>query len=412
MKKKWFKLDNAAKIFPPTSSKKDPKVFRFVCVLKEDIDEDILQESVNEALDLFPNFKSTLKKGLFWYYLETVDYNPIIKKEKKAICSPLYTSKNKLLFRVNYYLNRINLEVYHAISDGAGALELLKTIVHIYLDKKYKLGIDINNLDYDASINEKNIDSFDKYYKFHLPFNLETKKIAYHISGEKIDDYRFKVITGHMSVAKALNVAHSYKTTLTGLIVSVYIWSIRKNMKLKEKNKTIYVDIPVNLRKYFESQTARNFFSVLKLGYNEESDRIEDIIVYVDNYLKKELKKENLFKRMNKFATVEHNFIIRLIPLLFKDIILKTANYFNNESITTSVSNLGIIKLPEEIDSYVDTFEIFVSTSRMQICLCSYLDDLAITFTSVFTNTDIIKDFYRKLNHLGLDIVINSNRME
>ena len=36
---KWYRLDNAAKIFPPSKSKKDPKIFRFSVCLKENIDE-------------------------------------------------------------------------------------------------------------------------------------------------------------------------------------------------------------------------------------------------------------------------------------------------------------------------------------------------------------------------------------
>ena len=33
----WSRLDNAAKIFPPNSNKRDTKVFRFTCRLKEEI---------------------------------------------------------------------------------------------------------------------------------------------------------------------------------------------------------------------------------------------------------------------------------------------------------------------------------------------------------------------------------------
>lgn len=40
---KWSRLDNAAKIFPSTSSKKDPKVFRFSCELTEPVDGQTLQ---------------------------------------------------------------------------------------------------------------------------------------------------------------------------------------------------------------------------------------------------------------------------------------------------------------------------------------------------------------------------------
>ena len=408
MKKRWFKLDNAAKIFPPISNKKDPKVFRFTCILKENINKDILQEATDEALEYFPNFSSILKQGFFWHYLETTNKKPIVKEEKKEICSPLYRkNKKKLLFRVNYYQNRINLEVYHAISDGTGALEFLKTIVNIYLNKKYNLN---NEIDYDASLEEKSADSFNKYYKSSNTKN-EVDERAYQIKGDKFDDFRFKVFTGTMSTKSVLALAHQYNTTLTGLIVGIYIWAIRENMNLKDKNKPIYIDIPVNLRKYFKSQTARNFFSVLKLKY-KGSDDLESIIKEADTYLKEELKQTNLFKRMNKYATIEHNFLVRLVPLFIKNIILRFASYLSNKDLTTSVTNLGVIKLPDEIKDFVDSFEVYVSTDKMQMAICSYLDKLNISFTSVFISTDIIKDFYRKLVSYGIDITIISNRLE
>ena len=405
MKRKWFKLDNAAKIFPPVSNKKDPKVFRFVCVLKENIDKDILQESVNEALNFFPNFRSILKKGFFWHYLETTDFNPIIKEEKKDICSPIYNKKKKkLLFRVNYYKNRINLEVYHALTDGTGALEFLKTIVHIYISKKYN--IEEFNFDYDASLNEKSSDSFNKYYKFQLN-KIEKSNKVYQIKGDKLN--KIRVINGCMNTKDLIDLAHKYNTTLTGLIVSIYILAIKENMNLKDENNYICIDIPVNLRKYFKSQTARNFFSVIKLKYNG-SDNLEDIIKYVDKNLKKELKKDNLFKTMNKYATFEHNFLIRLIPLFVKNFILKIIIKFVKT--TSTVTNLGIIKVDDSIKDYIDSFEVYVSTDKMQISMCSYLDKLNIAFTSMFDNMDIIKCFYRKLSSFGIDIIITSNEIE
>ena len=380
-------------------------MFRFVCVLKENIDKNILQESVNEALKFFPNFRSILKKGFFWHYLETTDFNPIIKEEKKDICSPIYNKrKKKLLFRVNYYKNRINLEVYHALTDGTGALEFLKTIVHIYISKKYD--IEEFNFDYDASINEKSSDSFNKYYKFQLN-KIEKSNKVYQIKGDKLN--KIRVINGCMNTKDLIDLAHKYNTTLTGLIVSIYILAIKENMDLKDENKFIAIDIPVNLRKYFKSQIARNFFSVIKLKYNG-SDNLEDIIKYVDKNLKKELKKDNLFKTMNKYATFEHNFLIRLIPLFVKNFILKIIIKFIKT--TSTVTNLGIIKVDDSIKDYIDSFEVYVSTDKMQISMCSYLDKLNISFTSMFDNMDIIKCFYRKLSSFDVDIIISSNNIE
>ena len=43
---RWRKLDNAAQAFPAATGKKDTRVFRFYCTLKEDIQEENLQRAV------------------------------------------------------------------------------------------------------------------------------------------------------------------------------------------------------------------------------------------------------------------------------------------------------------------------------------------------------------------------------
>ena len=52
----WRKLDNAAKLFPATSNKKDTRVFRFYCIMKEDVREEILQQAVEKALEKISAF--------------------------------------------------------------------------------------------------------------------------------------------------------------------------------------------------------------------------------------------------------------------------------------------------------------------------------------------------------------------
>ena len=69
----WRKLDNAAKIFPATSNKKDTRVFRFYCELKEPVNGSILQSALDKTIDKYPVFLSVMRKGFFWYYLEKSD---------------------------------------------------------------------------------------------------------------------------------------------------------------------------------------------------------------------------------------------------------------------------------------------------------------------------------------------------
>ena len=66
----WTRLDNAAKIFPPTSNDKDTKVFRFVCELQDEVSPDILQLALITFLYINPYFEKeyfgiTLKQVIY-----------------------------------------------------------------------------------------------------------------------------------------------------------------------------------------------------------------------------------------------------------------------------------------------------------------------------------------------------------
>ena len=159
----WSRLDNAAKIFPSTSTSRDSKVFRFACQLKEEIEPEILQHALDRTMAQFPFYRSILKKGLFWYYFEDSAQHPVVEAESTPLCAPLYNGDAKnLLFRVMYYQERISLEVYHALSDGTGALNFLQVLIYYYLLEKHgeELGETPPALDYDASKNQKQDDSF------------------------------------------------------------------------------------------------------------------------------------------------------------------------------------------------------------------------------------------------------------
>ena len=132
--KHWRRLDNAAKLFPAASSKRDTRVFRFYCELKEDIQQEILQKAVDRTLEKYPIFLSVLRKGLFWHYLEQSNKRPVVREEYKEPCSSLYIrDKRDLLFEVTYYKKRINFEVFHVLTDGTGASEFIRELVKNYL---------------------------------------------------------------------------------------------------------------------------------------------------------------------------------------------------------------------------------------------------------------------------------------
>ncbi|MBQ9072834.1 MAG: hypothetical protein IJY25_06725 [Bacilli bacterium] len=406
--KKWYKLDNAAKIFPPNINKKDPKVFRFACELYEDVDKIILQKALNKTLEDYPVFLSSLKRGLFWYYLETSSVTPIITEENNNVCDEI---EKDLLFRVTYYRKRINLEVNHSLTDGTGTLEFLKSIVANYLIEKHniksKIILDTN------SIIEKETDSFEKYYEKNNKMKFSKGVKAYNLKGEKYPENRLKVIEGVMSTKKVIELSKKYNTTVTAYLVSILIKSIGETMSIKEKRKPIGITVPVNLRKYFKSSTVRNFFNTISIKYKMSgNDTLEQIIESVDKQFKEKLTKESLTNQMNSFALLENIFVIRLIPVFIKDVVLK---FFYNRSMkyeTIVLSNIGIVEMPKELQKYIKLFDVFASTAKTQVCMCSYLDNMVFSFTTHFIDSEIEKNFFKELSKNDIEILINSNIVE
>lgn len=412
----WLALDNAAKIFPSNSSKKDTKVFRFAAELYDDIDAQILQSALDETIKEFPLFRSTLRRGVFWHYLKKSNIRPKVKKETNPPCSSIYDSNRyNLLFEVTYFNKRINLEVYHAITDGTGALHFLQVLVYYYILMKYADDFDgeVPKPDYDASINQKSEDSFKKYYKRSDKNKAPPEARAYRIKGAKTSENRIKVIEGVISLKAMLEAAHNYDTTLTALLVSLFLCAINKNAEISKKKRPIVLMVPVNLRRFFRSESARNFFCTINAGYNFERnpDNLTDVIKSVDEYFKKQLTAENLAVRMNRFTKIERNAFVRITPLWFKDIVLNIAGGITSRETTGSISNIGKIAMPDGFEKYIRLFDMFVSTEKIQMCVCSYNDNLVLSFSSAFKGTDIQKDFFRSIVDMGIDVSVVSNKL-
>ncbi len=413
----WLKLDNAAKIFPPNTSEKDTKVFRFVCELKEEINKELLQQALDKALSLFPVYQSVLRRGLFWYYFEATEEKSLVVEERKQPCSMLYQpNRRNLLFEVSYFNCRINLEIYHALTDGTGALGFLKTIVYYYLiikhEEDFKDGLP--KLDYDASFTQKMDDSFLKHYNGDKTLDKIKLRRAYRISGRRSIDNRLKIIEGVMSVKEVLSLAHNYNTTLTIYLTALFMKAIYMDMPNRSKKYPVILTVPVNLRSYFPSVTARNFFTTVNISYDfgKNSDKLEDIIATVKNSFAKELTQERLREHINRLSALEHNVFMRVIPLVLKDYILRLATYLSDRGITATLSNIGRISVTKELIPYIHLFDCLTSARRPQIAMCSFEDELVISFTSPFVGTDIQKNFFRMLTQEGVAVSIASNNRE
>ncbi|MCI5522045.1 MAG: hypothetical protein MR411_05540 [Tenericutes bacterium] len=408
-KNRWYKLENAAKIFPPTSNKHDPKVFRFFVEMNDNIDKTFLQQALEKTIEEFPHFNSTLKRGFFWYYLETIDKVIEVSEENDLPCDIF---ENKFLYRVSYYKKRINVEVNHALTDGTGTLNFLKVLVCNYEELRYKTSADIY-VD-DASVEEREIDSYKKYYKKEKSKDKVIGIKGYQVKGKMYPEERLKIIELIMPTKDVLKLSKDNNSTITQYLTAIMIKSIADTMSYKDKKKPIIITIPVNLRKYFPSNTARNFFNVVPIVYyvNDDNNNIEEILKSVKKQFEEGLKKEKIIKRMNQLQQFENMFILRLVPLVIKNIVLKYLYKKSRLNRTITLSNIGVIDMPYDLQKHINLFGVMSSTDNVQSCMCSYKDNLVFTFTSHFVEQEIQKNFVRYLSNNGISITVNTNIIE
>ncbi len=413
-KANWYKLDNAAKIVPSTAKGANTRVFRLTCELTEEVDRDILQEALDETVEEFPFFNCVLHRGIFWYYLEDSDLRAVVEEEHTPACLPLYLpGKKALLYRVNYFRKRINLEMFHVLADGTGAFMFFKTMIVRYLQMKHDIKDDIRPVD-DFSVEEKNVDAFsDNYAKQKGLGQLnEMKSIkAYQVPGELDDNLLPHLLEGCVSSSKFLELAHKYDTTVGVMCVALYIKAVIQGMNRHQKKRHIVVSVPVNLRQFYKSGTARNFFGVINIDYDpvEYNGEMSSIIEPVAKDFKEKLAPENIEKTMNSYSTLEHNLAIKMVPLQLKDLAIGYFDRAAKKGVTTSMSNLGQIKMPPEVSDYIDRFSAFMTASSQQVCVCSFKDKMVFGEVSPFKTHITMLNFMRCLTEEGLEVELSTN---
>lgn len=413
----WSRLDNAAKIFPPSSSVRDPKVMRFACELMEPVDPAVLQSALDETLEQFPFYQSVLKKGLFWYYLESTNQHPTVTKENEIPCAMLYKGEGRdLLFRVTWYQCRINLEVFHALSDGTGALHFLRMMVYHYLLRAHAQDFagQIPPINYDASGPQKVDDSFSRYFGSGARGRLEHGPKAFHLKGDRLPNGTLSILEGEFQLDALLAKAKEQNTTLTVFLTAILMQAIHSQMSLRELRHPVVVSVPVNLRKYFPSETARNFFTVLNVSYDfcKGDGSLQDIICKLDAQLKTNLKKEALALRLNRLAALENSIPLRVMPLILKIPVLKISHWAAAREVTAAFSNIGRVDMPQPMHRYIRVFDAFLSTQRMQAVMTSFGGRFLITFTTPFVSPEVQRNFFRILTQMGMDVTITSNYLD
>jgi len=412
----WLRLDNAAKIYPAIQNDELTAVFRISAVLTERVKAKALFKAIDSLEQRFPYYKVKPKTGFFWYYLESYNSPTPLKADTEIPCRAF--AKGDLIFRVLAKNKTISVEFSHILTDGTGGFEYLKSLLLTYFQVA---GIEIPGsasfLRPDQMPSEKEFeDSYNKYFQEEIPIPKRIPK-AFHIPFKLNSIPRFSVVTCVVSLEAISKKSKEHGVSITVYLVAVYLYALQgiyHSMSFLGKRRSrriMRVEVPINLRKMYSSETMRNFSVFVMPGIDLELGNytFEEIVKTVYHLMQLETDRKLINKVISRNVGAERNILVKNIPLFIKSLIL----YFKYKSSGTNlysgvITNLGKINLPREVINLIDHF-VFIppppdKTLKVNCGVVGFGDKLVVSFGNITRSKELERRFYRILIDHGIPV--------
>lgn len=423
-KPNWLRLDNAAKIYPAARRRNWSNVFRVAATMTEDVDPQILSSALRVTAARFPSIAVRVRRGMFWYYLEEINDIPALRSDEPYPCGRMSPKESsECAFRVLYYKKRIAFEVFHALTDGTGAMIFLKSLVAEYVEQKYNITVP-STCGILSRRDEPSPEEIEDSFPRHEGEVSASRKedTAYHLSGKKEPDGYLHITTGVIGLPELMAQAKKYNATLTNYLAALMTYCIAQiqaeKVSKRSKRKAIKVLVPVNLRKFFDSHTLRNFSLFVTVGINPKMGdyTMRETIEAIRHQMGLKITKKELGAMLTANVRPEKSIFLRAAPLPLKNAVMKAVyNTVGEKTSCITISNMGVQELPPEMSQYVSHLEFVLGILADTVYNCSaisYGDKLRFTFTSNICEHELERLFFTELVKAGVHVKIENNEKE
>lgn len=410
----WNETDNSGMLYPLITTLSAQSNYEICVLLANDVDKIKLQKALTRAYDRYKCNKVELENNFFRACF--VENNrPIVVHDYNGILVGRinFRKNNNYLIEVSTRKNEIHLKFFHALSDGQGAIVFIACLLTEYAKE---CGAEIKE-DYFPEKAGENENAYRKY----LDKSISKKGLigamsarALQVKGTYFRRDGLGLISGTAPVSEVLALARSYGCSMTVLLGAVAMLTVNEIYGDRKKAPSLFV--PVNLRKYFKTNTLSNFVSSAKCVLPPDIQGLEETIKLLNTALENELKEENLKKAILLASTVDTNPFAKYCPLFIKRAFIK----FGRELVTTGtqtmiLSNLGKVTLPPEVMPFVKDVNFYLNCNRrtpVNFTVSSFKDTLTVCFTRHIVERKVEKLFFEKMRALGVDFEISSNFKE
>ena len=413
----WFRLDNAALIFPAVRRRDWTNAFRVSATLNEQVQPERLQQAVDMLMPRFPSFYVCLRRGMFWYYLQKLSVPPKIRQE--GACPLIHMTGRELrqcCFRVLYYENRIAVECFHAVTDGSGGMVFLKTLAAAYLSLAHGLEIPagFGVLDIHAKPTpEETEDSFTRVAGTVALSRREEN--ALRLRGAREEDGFLHLIIASVPQEQLLTLAHRYHCTVTALLCAVMLQSVLTVARTPQGNRWAKITVAVDLRRVLGGASLRNFALAVNVGVDPRlgSYTLEDLTRAVQSQLESQVTRQQMAARVAANVQPAQSLAIRIMPRPVKDAVMRMVyNRVGECKGSLNISNLGKSDLPECMRPYVKFLDFTIGPQATYPNNCSVVSYGGVTRINLIRSTlqpRLERDFLNRLVELGVEVTVDSN---
>ncbi len=402
-----YDIDMSAKFYPIYKTKKVQSVYTFVATMDSIIDPAILKEAANIVIKRFPIYKSTLKVGWAWHYLQEIDEEVKVFPFDGLILSPIDPKEtNGYWFKLYYEENRITMRALHVLSDGAPAMDFMEALALMY-QKLRGVEVDLNavNVQWEGEIDKDEVtDGFVKHYK-----KIKFKDAKYgELIGSTPNRFKGELAEKYSEISRGVDSkelllkAKELGVSLTSYITGILAMSIERNNPSKHP---VAIMIPVNLRKMFPSNSKQNFVTFVRIEISP--NKYKTLKEYIDEAQKQLIEKVTVDKMQQRISSTykgQTNLFFRITPVFLKKIGFNIARIFMKSRQTMIFSNLGNINLP---NTGLNSMEVNINVSknsRVSLGVISCNGITAISFTSAMKENKEVEMFFNILEEQGVKI--------
>ena len=418
--RRWFRLDNAALIFPAIMRRHWNNCFRLSVTLHEDVDPAVLEQAVKALEPRFPTMFVRLRTGFFWYFLEQIREPVRVQPEYAYPLTHMSRSElRKSCLRVLYFRNRIAVEFFHSVTDGTGGLIFVKNLAARYLSIKYGLEIPAEDGILDpgeAPRPEELRDCFQECAGPRAAGGAEEKVLR--LRGTPEPDRFRHLITGVVDTRALLDAAHAQGVSVSAFLAAVMAEAVQRRQAAEcppRKWKPIKITVPVNLRQLYGKDTMRNFALTVNIGFDPRDGEysLAEICRQMTHQLAAEAVPQKMSAKIAANVNPQRSLALRLAPLPLKTLVMRLVYSARGESGgCLNVSNLGQASVPAVMEPYISRFEFIIGVQYTYPNNCSVLSyggRTCINMIRSIRESELERLFFSRLVELGVPVEIESN---